>query len=62
MGVEESRPLRTRNVLYGGCTEAMRLHYRVKEGEETLQYVDIMSLYPWVCKYFGFPVGHPRSI
>jgi hypothetical protein len=37
----------------------MRLHYKVQEGEQTVQYVDVMSLYPWVCKYFKFPVGHP---
>jgi G:T-mismatch repair DNA endonuclease (very short patch repair protein)/uncharacterized Zn-finger protein len=46
--------------LDGGSTEAMRLHYRVKEGEETIQYVEVMSLYPWVCRYFKFPVGHPK--
>jgi hypothetical protein len=57
--VEERLPLKTRDALYGGRTEAMPLHYRVKEGEETIQYVDVMSLYPWVCKYIKFPVGHP---
>jgi len=31
----------------------------VKKGEETNQYLDVMNLYPWVCKYFKFPVGHP---
>jgi len=36
MKVEEYLPLRTRDALYGWRTEAMRLHYRVKEGEETL--------------------------
>jgi len=36
----------------------MRIHYKVREGEETLQYVDVMSLYPYVCKNFKFPVGH----
>ena len=56
---EESPPLRTRDALYGGCTEAMRQHYQVKEGEETIQYVDVMSTYPWVCKYLKFLVGHP---
>ena len=56
---EEHLPLRTRDALYGGRTEAMCLHYRVKEGDETIQYVDVMSLYPWMCKYFKFPVGHP---
>jgi len=28
---------------------------------EFIQYVDVMSLYPFVCKYFKFPVGHPLS-
>jgi hypothetical protein len=26
---------------------------------ETIQYVDVMSLYPYICRYFNFPVGHP---
>jgi hypothetical protein len=61
MGVEKEEriPLRTRYALYGGRTGAMHLHYKVKRGEETMQYLDVMSLYPWVCKYFKFPVGHP---
>jgi len=52
-------PLNTRDALYGGRTEAMRLHYKIREGEETVQYVDVMILYPYICKYFKFPVGHP---
>ena len=51
-------PLCTRDALYGGRTEAMRLHYKVQE-VETIQYVDVMSLYPYICKYVKFPVGHP---
>jgi hypothetical protein len=35
----------------------MRLFYRFAEGE-TIQYVDVMSLYPYICKYFKFPIGH----
>jgi hypothetical protein len=35
------------------------VYITVKEGEEMIQYVDVMSLYPWLCKYFKFPVGHP---
>ena len=27
--------------------------------EKTVQYVDVIGLYPYVCKYFKFPVGHP---
>ena len=30
----------------------------IREGKEIIQYVDVMSLYPYVCKYFTFPVGH----
>jgi len=52
-------PLNTRDALYGGRTEAMRLHYKIREVEETVQYCDIMSLYPYICKYFKFPIGHP---
>ena len=39
-------------------TEAMRLQYKAREGE-TIQYVDVMSLYPYICKYFKLPLGHP---
>ena len=42
--VRQSR-LCTRVALYGGRTEAMRLHYKVRENE-TVQNVDVMSLYP----------------
>jgi hypothetical protein len=38
----------------------MRLHYKIKDGE-MIQYMDVMSLYPWVRKYFKFPVGHPTD-
>jgi len=51
-------PLYTRDAQYGSRTEDMRLHYKVRENE-TLQYVDVMSLYTYICKYFKFPVGHP---
>jgi len=56
--VVQNSPLNTRDALYGGRTEAMRLHYRVGEGE-SIQYVDVMSLCPFVCKYFKFPLGYP---
>ena len=35
----------------------MRLHDKAWENE-AIQYVDFMSLYPYVCKYFKFPVVH----
>jgi G:T-mismatch repair DNA endonuclease (very short patch repair protein) len=54
----DREPLNTRDALYGGRNEAMRLYYKGREGE-TIQYCDIMALYPYICKYFKFPVGHP---
>ena len=51
-------PLFTRDALYGGRTEAMRLHYKTRE-DDTIQYVDVMNLYPYICNYLKFPVGHP---
>jgi len=53
-------PLHIRDALYGGRTEALCLHYKIAENEkETIQYCDVMSLYPYLCKYFKFPIGHP---
>jgi len=37
------------------------LHYKPKEGEK-IKYIDICSLYPFVCKYGKFPIGHPEVI
>ena len=50
---------KTRDTLYGGRTESMFLHYKIGEGE-TIQYYDVMRIYPYVCKYFKFPLGHPK--
>ena len=40
-------PLCTSDALYVFRTEAMRLHYKARECE-TIQYVDVMSLYPCI--------------
>ena len=50
--------LSNRDALYGVRTEAMLLQYKAREGE-IIQYVDVMSLYPYICKYFKYPVGNP---
>ena len=52
-------PQNIQDALYGVRTEAMGLHYKIREGEETVQYVDVNSLYAYVRKYFKYPVGHP---
>ena len=36
-----------RDALYGGPTEPFRLHYKARE-DETVQYVDVISLYPYI--------------
>jgi len=54
----QQSPLCTRDSLYRGRTKAMRLHHKARENE-TIQYLEVMSLYPYICKYFEFPVGHP---
>lgn len=37
------------------------MYYKPKAGE-FMRYCDVTSLYPWVCKYGQFPVGHPTVI
>ena len=54
----QQSPLRTRDILYRGRTEGMRLHCKARENE-TIQYFNVMRLYAYICKYFKFPVGHP---
>ena len=54
-------PLNPRNGFFGGRTNAVKLYHKVAEGEK-IGYVDICSLYPWVCKYGKFPLGHPNII
>jgi len=36
----------------------MHVHYKARENE-IIQYIDAVSFYPYICKYFKFPVGHP---
>ena len=56
--IVEKSPLKTRDALYGGRTEAMRLDHKARD-DETVQYVDVINLYPYICKYFKFRIGHP---
>jgi len=50
--------LRTRVTLYVGRTEAMCLYHKARENE-TIQFVDVVTLSPFVCKYLYFPISHP---
>ena len=52
-------PLNPRDAFYGGRTGNVWEYYQIKE-EEKIKYIDICSLYPYICKYGKFPVGHPE--
>uniref|UniRef100_A0ABD2WZ65 DNA-directed DNA polymerase n=1 Tax=Trichogramma kaykai TaxID=54128 RepID=A0ABD2WZ65_9HYME len=47
-----------RDSFFGGRTENFVTHYDVKQGEK-IRYIDVCSLYPYVCKYGKYPRGHP---
>ncbi|XP_062602351.1 uncharacterized protein LOC134264065 [Saccostrea cucullata] len=53
-------PLKPREALYGGRTNATKLY--CEEGD--MRYVDVCSLYPFVLKHRPFPlaIGHPEII
>lgn len=46
------------DAFYGGRCEPIRTYCDVKEGE-TIQYSDIVSLYPFIQQYSTFGIGHP---
>src|SRR3978361_846266 len=54
-------PLNPRDAFYGGRTGNTRSYYKCKP-DEKIKYVDVCSLYPWVCKYGKFPIGHPTAV
>ena len=50
-----------RHALYEGRCETFSLH---ASGTNTyvIQYVDVQSLYPYVCKNKHYSIGHPRRL
>jgi hypothetical protein len=54
----DNLPLNPRQAFFGGRTGNAKTYHKCTEGE-SIQYVDVCSLYPWVCKYGKYPVGHP---
>ena len=51
-------PIKPREALYGGRTNTVK-HYHEINGNEEIKYINICSLYPFICKYGVFPIGHP---
>jgi len=54
----KNSPINIQDALYGGRPEASKTYYRIKE--EEIHYVNVISLYPYICKYRKFPLGHPK--
>ena len=54
-------PLFPRDAFFGGRTNAIQLIARPKENEE-IRYLDVVSLYPYICKYGKFPIQEPEII
>ncbi|XP_053405164.1 uncharacterized protein LOC128558905 [Mercenaria mercenaria] len=54
-------PLQPREAFFGGRTEAFTLYKEANE-EETIDYYDVTSLYPFINKTGKIPLGHPRII
>ncbi|XP_044594809.1 uncharacterized protein LOC123272174 [Cotesia glomerata] len=52
-------PLNPRDAFFGGRTESFISLYDAKENEK-IKYVDVCSLYPYICKIGKFPIGHPK--
>ena len=53
-------PINPRDALYGGRTNAVKLHYKVKKGEK-IKYLDVCSLYPYCCKVKKIPRGSSKK-
>lgn len=53
-------PLNPRDAFFGGRTGNSKTYYKCdEEKQEKIQYVDVCSLYPFVCKKGSYPIGHP---
>ena len=48
--IVQHAPFNTRVLLYGGRTDAIVLHYAIRDGEK-IDYYDVMSFFPCVWKY-----------
>ena len=52
-------PLNSRDAFFGGRTGTTTCYYQIRDGEK-INYIDICSLYPYICKIGKFPIGHPE--
>lgn len=59
LSVLNTLPLNPRDSFFGGRTGNTKVYHKCTDDEQ-IHYMDICSLYPWVCKYGKYPVGHPK--
>ena len=52
-------PLNPRNAFFGGRTDNTAKVYDVQDNKK-IKYIDVRSLYPYICKRGKYPVGHPK--
>src|SRR5699024_9277837 len=50
--------LNPRDAFKGGRVNAVKLYHKC-ESDEKIYYYDFCSLYPYINKYFTYPIGHP---
>ena len=56
-------PIDPREPLSGGRCNAIKIMYDVNENSnKEIKYIDICSLYPYVCKHKSYPVGQPKIL
>ena len=54
-------PLNPHDAFCSGRTNAIKLYHQT-EADETVDYYDFTSLYPWANKNGLYPIGHPEII
>ena len=55
----KQKPLNPRDAFFGGRTGNIVKMYKCRNGEK-INYVDVCSLYPYICKRGRYPIGHPK--
>lgn len=55
-------PLMPRDAFFGGRTNAIQLMAEPTLPGEKIYYIDVVSLYPYICKYGKFPIQEPDII
>jgi len=56
--MEQQRLPCNRDAIYGCRIKAKSLHYKA-QANDNIQYVDVLTMYTYINKYFNFPVCHP---